>query len=127
MFGGVKLTKNAAPDKYSYSGYGIGFETRGQYSLSDDSVGKYVIIFEVDMSSSVHIDNRGKDILILGKGPTQGLNHTLSAETLYSINFTRLGKNFCLNLHDMIMGATVSYLLMLQNNNVNATKQKTRK
>ena len=127
MFGGVKLTKNAAPDKYSYSGYGIGFETRGQYFLPDDSVGKYVIIFEVDMSSSVHIDNKGKDILILGKGPTQGLNHTLSAETLYSINFTRLGKSFCLNLHDMIMGATVSYLLMLQNNNVNATKQKTRK
>ena len=29
------------------------------------------------MSSSVHIDNKGKDILILGKGPTQGLgeNH----------------------------------------------------
>ena len=94
MFGGVKLTKNAAPDKYSYSGYGIGFETRGQYSLSDDSVGKYVIIFEVDMSSSVNIDNKGKYILILGKGPTQGLNHTLSAETQYSINFTRLGTKF---------------------------------
>ena len=125
MFGGVKLTKNAAPGKYSYSGYGIGFETRGQYSLPDGSIGKYVIIFEVDMSSSVHIDNKGKDILILGKGPTQGLNHTLSAETQYSINFTRLGKIFCLNLHDMIMGATVSHLLMLQNY-INS-KQKTRK
>ena len=40
------------------------------------------------MSSSVHIDNKGKNILILGKGPTQGLNHTLVAETQYSINFT---------------------------------------
>ena len=77
------------------------------------------------MSSSVHIDNKGKDILILDKGPTQGLNHTLSSETQYSINFTRLGKIFCLNLHDMIMGATVSYLLMLQNY-INS-KQKTRK
>ena len=30
------------------------------------------------MSSSSKIDNRKKDILILGKGPTQGLEHTLS-------------------------------------------------
>ena len=28
------------------------------------------------MSSSVHIDNKGKDILILGEGPTQGLHDT---------------------------------------------------
>ena len=27
------------------------------------------------MSSSVHIDNKGKDILIPGEGPTQGLDH----------------------------------------------------
>ena len=32
-----------------------------------------VIVFRVDMSSSVHVDNKGKEILILGKGPTQGL------------------------------------------------------
>ena len=51
------------------------------------------------MSSSVHIDNKGKDILILGKGPARGLNHTLTAETQYSINFTRPGINFCFNLH----------------------------
>ena len=35
-------------------------------------MGENVIIFEADMSSSVHIDNKGKDILILGKEPTQG-------------------------------------------------------
>ena len=51
------------------------------------------------MSSSVHIDNKGKDILILGKGPTQGLKHMLAAETQYSINFTRPGIKFCLSLH----------------------------
>ena len=52
------------------------------------------------MSSSVHIDNKEKDILILGKGSTQGLNNTkLTAETLFSINFTRPGIKFCLNLH----------------------------
>ena len=45
------------------------------------------------MSSSAHIDNKKKDILILGKGPTQGLEHTLTAEKMYSINFI-VTKNF---------------------------------
>ena len=51
------------------------------------------------MSSSAHIDNKKKDILILGKGPTQGLEHTLTAEKMYSINFTVTKKKFCLSLH----------------------------
>ena len=41
------------------------------------------------MSSSVHVDNKGKDILILGKGPTQGLGkHSLTAEKIYLVDFT---------------------------------------
>ena len=41
------------------------------------------------MTLSVHIDNKGKDISILGKGPTQGLNDTtLTTEAQYSINFS---------------------------------------
>ena len=40
------------------------------------------------MSFSARIDNKEKDILILGKGPTQGLEHTLTAGKMYSINFT---------------------------------------
>ena len=51
------------------------------------------------MSSSTKIDNRKKDILILGKGPTQGLEHTLTAEKMYSINFTVTKNKFCLSLH----------------------------
>ena len=47
------------------------------------------------MSSSPHIDNKKKDILILGKGPTQGLEHTLTAEKMYSVNFTVTKKLFC--------------------------------
>ena len=43
---------------------------------------------------------KGKDILILGKGPTQGLGeHSLTAEKMYSINFTLTKKKFCLSLH----------------------------
>ena len=41
------------------------------------------------MSSSAKIDTRKKDILILGKGPTQGLEHMLSSGKLYLINFTK--------------------------------------
>ena len=44
----------------SYSGYDIGFDTRGEYSLPDGSIGRNVIIFEVDISSSVYVDNKGK-------------------------------------------------------------------
>ena len=51
------------------------------------------------MSSSAHIDNKKKDILVLGKGPTQGLENTLTAEKMYSINFTLTKKKFCLSLH----------------------------
>ena len=77
MFGCVKLTKNTDPDKYSYSGCGIGFDTRGYHSLPNGRVGKNVSIFAVDISLSVHIDNKGKFFLILGERPTtQGLNHT---------------------------------------------------
>ena len=51
------------------------------------------------MSSSAHFDNMKKDILVLGKGPKQGLEYTLSAEKTYSINFTLTKKKFCLSLH----------------------------
>ena len=62
MFGWCKLTNNSNADNYSYRGYGSGFDTLGYDSLPDASVGKNAIIFGVDMSSSVHIDNKGKDI-----------------------------------------------------------------
>ena len=52
------------------------------------------------MNSSPHVDNKGKDILILGIGLTQGLGeNSLTAEKMYSINFTVTKKKFCLSLH----------------------------
>ena len=48
------------------------------------------MIFGVDMTSFVHIDNKKKDILILAKDPTKGLDDaTLSAEKKYSLSFTK--------------------------------------
>ena len=73
LFGAVTLTKNADIDKYRYSGYRIGFDRRGSFSFPGGRSGQNVIIFGADMSFSIHIDNKGKDMLILGLGPTQGL------------------------------------------------------
>ena len=79
MFGAVKLTKHVDVNLHKYSRYGIGFDRKGSYSTGDDN-DRNIIIFGVDMRSSPHIDNKKKDILILSKGPTQGLVHTLAAE-----------------------------------------------
>ena len=51
------------------------------------------------MSSSAHINNKKEDILVLGNGPAQGLEQTLTTEKMYSINFTVTKKKFCLSLH----------------------------
>ena len=99
LFGAVSLTENAGFHKYGYSGYGVGFDRHGSFSFPGPGLGKNVIIFGVDMSSSTKIDNKKKDILILGKGLIQGLGHTLIAEKMYSINFTEPNKKFCLSLH----------------------------
>ena len=88
LFGSVELTKSSDIDKYGYFGHGNGFDRKGFFSHPSWGTGRNVIIFGVDMSSSTKIDNRKKDILILGKGLTQGLEHTFSAEKMYLVNFT---------------------------------------
>ena len=82
------LTKNTDIDKYGYSGYRIGFDRRSIFSFPCGGCGQNLLIFGVDMSFSAHIDNNKKDIIVLGKGATEGLEHTLTAEKMYSINFT---------------------------------------
>ena len=99
LFGAVTLTKNAEIDKYGYSGYGIGFDRRSSFLFSSGGFGQNVLIFGVDMISSAHIDDTKKNILVLEKGLPQGLEHTLTAEKVYSINFTVTKKKFCLRLH----------------------------
>ena len=71
MFGAVSLSKHVDIDQYKYSGNGIG----------------------ADMSSSIHANNKTKNILVLGKDFAPGL------EKLHSINFTENNKKFCLSLH----------------------------
>ena len=63
-------------------------------------MGKIVINFGADMSSSMHVDNKRKDILILGEEPIQKFDDTtLTAEAKYPINFTQSGKRFVLSPH----------------------------
>ena len=88
LSGAIKLTKNADIDKYGYSGYGIGFDRRSSFSFPGGGFGQNAIVFGVDKSSPTKTDNGRKDILILEKGPTQGLEHTLTGQKMYSINFS---------------------------------------
>ena len=109
MFEAVSLTKHADIDQYKYSGYGTGFDRKVEFSFGN-GFGRNCIIFGVDMSSSVHVDKKKKDILIFGKGPTQELDGTtLTVEKLYSMNFTENNKKFCLSLH---CNRANSYLLL---------------
>ena len=86
------MTKNPDIDKYQYSGYGIGFDRHGSFSFNN-GIGRKVMTFGADMSSSIHVENKGNDILILKKGPTQGLGeHSLTAQTIYLVNFTERNK-----------------------------------
>ena len=72
LFGAFTLTKNADIDQYGY--------LLSSVSFSGGGFGQNVIIFGADMSFSAHIDNKKIDILVLGKGPTQGLEQTLTAK-----------------------------------------------
>ena len=83
--------------------------------------------FRVDMSSSAHVDNKKKDILILGFGHTRGLEHALTAEKMYSINFIVTKNKFCLRLHYngansyLFVNGTEIYKFKAKDSNIVAT------
>ena len=54
------MTKNADIDRCKYPRYGIGFDRHGSFSFPGTGLGRNVIPFGVDMSSSTKIDNRKK-------------------------------------------------------------------
>ena len=94
------LTNNAGLDKYKCTGYGIGFYTRSEFLFTDESFGKNFIIFGVDMSSSVHVNSKGKDILILCEGRTQELDDAiLKVEAKYPVKVIQPEKKSELNLY----------------------------
>ena len=74
------MTKNADIDKSGYSGNGIGFDRKSSLISADGGKSQNLWIFGADMSSSVHVDYKKKYILVLRKGPIQGLGHALTAK-----------------------------------------------
>ena len=80
----VKKPNNTAdPDKYIYSGYGIGIDRTGQFTNRDGGLSGNVIIFGADLSNSRHATNKTQSILVLGEAFVQKLNDT----TIYAEKF----------------------------------------
>ena len=88
------MIKTADIDKCKYSRYQVGFDRHASFSFRATGLGRNVIIFGINISSSMKIDNGKKYILILGKGSTQGLEHTLAAEKILQSTVKS-----CLSLH----------------------------
>ena len=74
LFDAITLKKNTDFEKYGYSGFGIRFDRRSSFSFPGVGFGQNILIFGVDMSSSCHIDNKKKDILVLGKDQHKDYN-----------------------------------------------------
>ena len=82
-----------------YRGYGIAFDEAGSWNIGNGDA-KNVIIFGVDNSSLSHADNRKNQFLMLGEGPTYGINGSFGApEKKFSINVSKAKPKFCLSLH----------------------------
>ena len=80
--------------KYLYSGYGLGFDSTGQFTHSQGGMARNIIIF------GVHSSNKTQKILMLGHGLTQKINNTkIYTEKMYSPNFSAENKIFCLSQH----------------------------
>ena len=94
LFGGVKITKNAADtSKHKYEGYGICFDEGGTLSKRGIINGRNALIFGVHENSLVHANNKANNIYVMGDFIVQGINDTtLYAEKLYSQNFTATNK-----------------------------------
>ena len=100
MFGTDNLNKHVDIDQYKYSGNSIEFDRKGEFSFGNNGFGRNCIVFGTGISSSVHVNNKIENILVLGKDLVQGLvNTTIYAKKLHSINFTENNKRFCLSLH----------------------------
>ena len=73
LFGATSIIKNSDEEKYVYSGYEKTFDSAGSRSFDNDTAGN-VIIFSVDNNSLSSSDNHKNNILLLGEGPTFGIN-----------------------------------------------------
>ena len=76
------------------------YNLRKGYWSFDNGTARNVEIFGVDNRSLSHIDNPKNNFLVLGKGPTEGINGSVgTAEKKSSINFSKPNTKFCLSLY----------------------------
>ena len=88
----MKITKNTDSSKNNYTWYGLCFDEGGEFghtvrqgNFNRVTIAKNVIIFGVDMSSSIHATNRANNIYVVGKELIQGINGiTIYAEKTIS-------------------------------------------
>ena len=78
MSGATNIVKNSDKEKYVYSGYGIAFDGKGEWSFGNDYA-RNVIIFGSDNSSLSHADNLKNNFLVLGEGDTFRINGSFGA------------------------------------------------
>ena len=77
-----------------YSGYGIAFDQLGSWNFVNDFT-RNVIIFSVDNSSSSDTDNHKSGFLVLGEGPTDGINDSIgAADEKFRIYFSKAKTKF---------------------------------
>ena len=103
----MQIIKNTDTSKYDYKEYGICFDEIGEFGHTITEGGfahttdaRNVLIFEGDMSFSVHKTNRANHIYVIGTGLTERIHDTtLHAEKIFCRNFTDPGKKFMLSLH----------------------------
>ena len=94
MFGATRVAKNSFKEKYAYSGYGIPFDGKGEWSFGNDSA-KNLIVFRVGNSPSSHTDGLQNGFLTLGEDPTFGFDESFGAsEKTFDINFSKKRQNF---------------------------------
>ena len=99
LFGATSVVKNSNKEKWIYSGYGTTSDRTGSWSFNNNFA-RNIIIFGVDNISSSHADNRKNNFLVLGDGPTFGINGSFgSLGKKFSINFSKANTKFCLSLH----------------------------
>ena len=100
LFGAVSLTKIADIGQYKHSGYGIGFDRKGEFSFVSRGFGRNCVTYGADLTNSSYVINRKKIFFVLVKDFTQGVNGTrIYVEQLYKIKFLENIKKFCLSLH----------------------------
>ena len=87
----TKLVNVSIIKKWLCSVYGIGFNEAASWSFGNDSA-RNVINFGVDNSSSSHIDNDKDNFLILGEGPTYGINGRYQGKSL-ALTFVQQRQN----------------------------------